>query len=152
MVAVVAGLALAGGIVVVGSRIMLTPRVAAPVAGTGPPGDGGVETGEDIRVPAEVPVYPGAQVRSRFQVDGNGEGGAKGYEYEFTTADAAAKVVEYYSRKFETAGMKLALSKATAEGGMLVAEDDPNRRTLRVIVGKDGNTTTINVTARVKRE
>jgi hypothetical protein len=104
-----------------------------------------------VAVPAEVPVYPGAKVKSTFQVDGNGEKGQGAYEYEFTTLDAPAKILDYYHRTLEKAGMKLALQTHTADGGMLVAEDDANRRTLRVIVSRDADATTINLTARVKR-
>jgi hypothetical protein len=103
------------------------------------------------KVPAEVPVYPGAKVQSSFQVDGNGEKAQGAYEYEFTTPDAPAKVLDYYHRTLEKAGMELALQTHTADGGMLVAEDDANRRTLRVIVTRNANGATINLTARVKR-
>jgi hypothetical protein len=108
-------------------------------------------SGDAVTVPAEVPVYPGAKVKSRFQVDGNGEKGQGAYEYEFTTPDASAKILDYYHRTLEKAGMKLALQTHTANGGMLIAEDDANRRTLRVIVTRDAGATTINLTARVKR-
>jgi hypothetical protein len=110
-----------------------------------------VQVGDTDKVPAEVPVYPGAKVQGSFQVDGNGEKAQGAYEYEFTTPDAPAKVLDYYHRTLESAGMKLALQTPTADGGMLVAEDDANRRTLRVIVSRDADSTTINLTARVKR-
>ncbi|HEY7389523.1 MAG TPA: hypothetical protein VH640_13500 [Bryobacteraceae bacterium] len=108
-------------------------------------------SGDTGRVPAEAPVYPGAKVKSSFQVDGNGEKGQGAYEYEFTTTDAPAKILDYYHRTLEQAGMKLALQTPTADGGMLVAEDDANHRTLRVIVSREAGATTINLTARVKR-
>jgi hypothetical protein len=111
-----------------------------------------VQAGGDIdRVPAEVPVYPGAKVQGSFQVDGDGEKAQGAYEYEFTTPDAPAKILDYYHRTLEGVGMKLALQTHTADGGMLVAEDDANRRTLRVIVNRDAHGATINLTARVKR-
>jgi hypothetical protein len=106
--------------------------------------------GDADKVPAEVPVYPGAKVQSTFQVDGN-EKVQGAYEYEFTTPDAPAKILDYYHRTLEKAGMKLALQTHTPDGGMLVAEDDANRRTLRVIVTRDANGATINLTARLKR-
>jgi hypothetical protein len=108
-------------------------------------------SGDTAKVPAEVPVYPGAKVKSTFQVDGNGEKTLGAYEYEFATPDPPAKILDYYHRTLEQAGMKLALHTHTANGGMLVAEDDANRRTLRVIVTRDSDETTINLTARVKR-
>lgn len=107
--------------------------------------------GDASNIPADVPIYPGAKVRSRFAVDGDGDKGQGAYEYEFTTADSPAKVLDYYHRRLEDDGMNLALSNHTADGGMLVAEDDPNHRTLRVIVNHDDGGTTINLTSRVKR-
>ena len=108
--------------------------------------------GEGVNVPANVPRYPGAKVQGSFEVDGNDKGdGGGAYEYGFSTPDAPAKVVAFYRQKLEEMGMKLALQNSTPDGGMLVAEDDANRRTLRVIVSRDSGGTTINVTARVKK-
>ncbi len=107
--------------------------------------------GDPDRVPADVPVYPGAQVRATFQVDGDGGKGLGAYEYEFSTPDTPSKVVDYYHRRLEDYGMKLVLNTHTTDGGMLVGEDDANNRTLRVIVSRDDKGTTINLTARVKK-
>jgi hypothetical protein len=108
--------------------------------------------GDGVNVLANVPRYPGAKVQASFEVDGNDKGdGGGAYEYGFLTQDAPAKVIAFYHQKLEEMGMKLALQNSTPDGGMLVAEDDANRRTLRVIVGRDSGGTTINVTARVKK-
>jgi hypothetical protein len=107
--------------------------------------------GDAEKIPAEVPVYPGAKVQATFEVDGDGANGQGAYEYEFSTPDAPAKVVAWYHRKLEEDGRKLALHNDSPDGGMLVAEDDANRRTLRVIVSRDTDGTKINVTARVKK-
>jgi hypothetical protein len=107
--------------------------------------------GDAEKLPADVPVYPGAKVQATFEVDGDGAQGQGAYEYEFSTPDAPSKVVAWYHQKLEEDGRKLALHNDSREGGMLVAEDDANRRTLRVIVSRDANGTTINVTARVKK-
>jgi hypothetical protein len=107
--------------------------------------------GDAEKIPAGVPVYPGAKVQATFEVDGNGANGQGAYEYEFSTPDAPSKVVAWYHRKLEEDGRKLALHNDSPDGGMLVAEDDANRRTLRVIVSRDSSGTTINLTARVKR-
>jgi hypothetical protein len=112
-----------------------------------------VELGGDAeKIPADVPVYPGAKVQATFEVDGDGAKGQGAYEYEFSTPDAPAKVVAWYHKRFEEAGLKLALHNDSPDGGMLVAEDDANRRTLRVIVSRDSGGTTINVTARVNKK
>lgn len=107
--------------------------------------------GDSEKVPAEVPVYPGAKVQATFEVDGDGAGGQGAYEYEFSTPDAPSNVFAWYHSKLQEDGRKLALHNSSPDGGMLVAEDDANRRTLRVIVSRDRNGTTINVTARVKK-
>ncbi|MBV8902291.1 MAG: zinc ribbon domain-containing protein [Acidobacteriia bacterium] len=112
-----------------------------------------VDLGPDAanKLPAEVPVYPGAKVQATFEVDGNGEKGLGAYEYEFLTPDAPSKVLDYYHRRLEDDGMTLALNNHSADDGMIVAEDDAHRRTLRVIVSRDSDGTKINLTARVKR-
>jgi hypothetical protein len=111
-----------------------------------------VQFGSDAdKIPAEVPVYPGAKVQATFEVDGDGGSRQGAYEYEFSTPDAPSKVFGWYHSRLQEDGRKLALHNESPEGGMLVAEDDANRRTLRVIVSRDANGTTINVTARVKK-
>jgi hypothetical protein len=107
--------------------------------------------GDGVKLPADLPVYPGAKVQATYEVDGNGDKGKSGYEYEFSTSDAPSKVMDYYHRKLEDAGMTVALNTPTSDGGMLVAEDDAHHRTLRVIVSRDKNGTTINVTGRVNK-
>ncbi|MBV9504520.1 MAG: zinc ribbon domain-containing protein [Acidobacteriia bacterium] len=110
-----------------------------------------VQLGNDgVDLPSDLPVYPGAKVEATFEVDGNRESGEHGaYEYEFSTPDAPAKVMAFYERKLSGAGLHLALHNSTQKGGMLVAEDDDHHRTLRVIVSKESEGTTINVTARL---
>jgi hypothetical protein len=106
--------------------------------------------GDATNVPAEVPVYPGAKLKANFEVDGDQGSGQKGaYEYELATHDTPAKVVAYYHHKLEESGMRLAMQNSTPTGGMLVAEDDAHHRTMRVIVGRDDDDTTINITARM---
>jgi hypothetical protein len=107
--------------------------------------------GDAEKIPAEVPVYPGAKVQATFEVDGDGPKAQGAYEYEFSTEDAPSKVFAWYHRTLQEDGRKLALHNESPDGGMLVAEDDANRRTLRVIVSRDADVTTINVTARVKK-
>lgn len=107
--------------------------------------------GDPDKVPANVPLYPGAKVQGTFEVDGDGAKGQGAFEYEFATSDAPDKVMAYYGRQLEDAGMKMTLHTHTADGGMLVAEDEANHRTLRVIVSKEAGRTTINVTARMKK-
>jgi hypothetical protein len=103
------------------------------------------------KVPADVPTYPAAKLVGTFSAPGNGADGLPGAsQYEFRTGDAASTVMDYYHKTLEHAGMKLALHTTTADGGMFVAEDDANRRTVNVIVEKAPDGTTIRVTIRKK--
>jgi hypothetical protein len=103
------------------------------------------------KVPSDVPVYPAAKLVGTFAAPGNGADGVPGAsQYEFRTGDAPSKVMDYYHQTLEHAGMKLALHTTTADGGMFVAEDDANRRTVNVIVEKGADGTSIRVTIRKK--
>ena len=103
------------------------------------------------KVPADVPAYPAAKLVGTFSAPGNGADGLPGAsQYEFRTADAPSKVMDYYHQSLEHAGMKLALHTTTADGGMFVAEDNANRRTVNVIVEKGADGTSIRVTIRKK--
>jgi len=109
--------------------------------------------GASAKIPPEIPVYPGSKVEGNFSVTGDGGGGqGSAYQYTFTTQDPPRKVMSFYHDKLEDAGMKLALTTNTADGGMVVAEDDTRGQTINVIVeaGSAGNTS-IRVTMRVKK-
>jgi hypothetical protein len=110
--------------------------------------------GTSGKIPAEIPVYPGAKVEGTFSVTGDG-GGRKGsaYQYTFTTSDPPRRVMSFYHDKLEDAGMKLALTTNTADGGMLIGEDDAHGETINVIVekGSSEGTTAIRVTTRTKK-
>jgi hypothetical protein len=103
-------------------------------------------------VPADVPSYPAAKLVGTFTAPGNGADGLPGAsQYEFRTGDAPSKVMDYYHRTLEHAGMKLSLHTTTADGGgMFVAEDGANRRTVNVIVERGADGTGIRVTIRKK--
>jgi hypothetical protein len=110
--------------------------------------------GASDKIPAEVPVYPGAKIEGTFSVTGDG-GGGKGsaYQYTFTTSDPPRQVMSFYHNKLEDAGLKLALVTNTADGGMLIGEDDARGETVNVIVekGQSEGTTAIRVTTRTKK-
>jgi hypothetical protein len=110
--------------------------------------------GASGKIPAEVPVYPGAKVEGTFSVTGDGGGGTgSAYQYTFTTSDPPRQVMSFYHNKLEDAGMKLALTTNTADGGMLIGEDDARGETINVIVekGPSEGTTAIRVTTRTKK-
>jgi hypothetical protein len=105
------------------------------------------------RVPSWVPVYPGARAQGNFSATGDdgsgrGAGGVVGYE----TSDAPDKVAEFYKDKVNSLGMKVITEFSGNDGGMMIAKDDDDRRTLHVTVGKNSNGgSTIGVTYAEKR-
>ena len=108
--------------------------------------------GEDTKVPADIPVYPGAKVEGNFTVTGNGANGeGTASQVTLSSSDAPSKVLEFYHDKLENSGMKMALDTKTPDGGMLMAEDDARGRALTVIVGKGDGKTSISVTTRAKK-
>ena len=112
------------------------------------------EVGGDTKLPSYVPAYPGAKATGNFAVTGNGPDGQGGGAYEgtFTTSDSIPQVLSFYRQKFQGDGMKLSLDSTTGDqGGMLVAEDEASGRAITIIAGKNGQETSISVTARVKR-
>jgi hypothetical protein len=104
------------------------------------------------KLPSWVPAYPGADAKGTFAVkgdDGNrrGEGGS----FTFTTPDSAAKVKAFYDDKCKQAGMRVHMTLNTEEGGVLVASDDGERRTLNVNVAGGSGDTTVTVIYAAKR-
>ena len=108
--------------------------------------------GANAKLPSWVPSYPGSTAQGTFSVtgssnDGSGEGG----NFTFTTPDAASKVMTFYQDKTKELGMKANLTTNTTDGGMLIASNEDNQRTLTVVVGKGSSETTVNVTYAVKK-
>jgi hypothetical protein len=108
--------------------------------------------GTGAKLPSWVPSYPGSTAQGTFSVtgsanDGSGEGG----NFTFTTPDPASKVMTFYQDKTKELGMKANLTTNTSDGGMLIASNEDNQRTLTVVVGKRSNDTTVNVTYAVKK-
>jgi len=104
------------------------------------------------KIPADVPAYPGATLVGTFAAPGNGADGQPGAsQFEFSTPDPPAKVMDFYHHLLEQPGMRLALHTTTSDGGMFVAEDDTAHRTVNIIVEKGTDGTSIRVTLRPKR-
>jgi len=105
------------------------------------------------KVPSWVPVYPGARAQGNLtatgdDASGRGSGGVVTYE----SSDSPDRVTEFYKDKVNSLGMKVVTEFAAAEGGMMTAHDDDEKRTLHVTVGKaSGGGSTISVTFGEKR-
>jgi hypothetical protein len=104
------------------------------------------------KLPSWVPEYPGSTATGTFAIkgssnDGSGEGG----NVTFSTTDAPQKVMSFYQDKAKDLGMKANLTTNSPDGGMFIATDEDNRRTLTVVVGKGSPDTTVNITYGVKK-
>jgi hypothetical protein len=92
------------------------------------------------KLPAWVPVYPGARAQGGLNATGDdgsgrGVGGLVGYE----SSDEPEKVVDFYKVKVDSLGMKVVSDFSSNDGGMMTAKDDDDRRTLHVTVSKRGS-------------
>jgi hypothetical protein len=105
------------------------------------------------KLPAWVPVYPGARVESHISgVGADGEQTEEGGIYKFSSADSPSQVMSFYQDKARDLGMKVELTTATAEGGHFSAAEEDNTRTMVVSVGsRSGGGATGSVTFKRKR-
>src|SRR5262249_29138537 len=105
------------------------------------------------KMPAWLPVYPGAKVESH--ISGSGDDGATSAEggvYTFTSADSPAKVMNYYQDQCRDLGIKVNLSTATAEVGRIAADDEAANRLLVVVIASaSGGGSSGSVTFKRKR-
>ena len=152
---IVLGLFLLGGIAIAGFVAFVAHRVHQAVAvdgngvtlhSRGADGkDAVVQFGGSGKLPSWVPVYPGSSGRSQFSVRGSGADG-EGGSFVFTTSDDPGRVKSFYTDKATAMGMKINLDTTTPEGGMIVAQDEGDRRSLSVIIGGHTGETCVNVT------
>ena len=98
---------------------------------------GRLEIGEGAgKLPAWVPVYPGARVESHLSGNASdAESAEEGGMFTLTTSDSPSQVMTFYRQKAEELGMTVNLATATADGGHLTAADADDKRTLNVLVG-----------------
>lgn len=94
--------------------------------------------GAGAKLPDWVPSYPGSNPEGAFSATaGEGEGGMA----SFKTSDSAAKVIEFYQNEFKSAGYKISSTSSGAEGGIVIGEDEANKRTVMATVSTaDGST------------
>lgn len=98
------------------------------------------------KLPAWVPSYPGAKAQGNvtargMDANGMGEGGT----VTFTTSDPPERVTSFYQAKCKEMGMTVQLTQTGAEGGLIVAADEANQRSLNIMVGGGSNETSITV-------
>lgn len=112
------------------------------------PGGGTLEIGGSAALPAWVPVYPGAKSENNVAVHGSGGDGHEGGNVTFTTSDSPARVLAFYQDKARELGMKVNLTSTGDEGGMVMASEEGEGRTLTAIVGAG---TTVNLSYSSKK-
>ncbi|MGA2269115.1 MAG: hypothetical protein ABSH44_11665 [Bryobacteraceae bacterium] len=102
------------------------------------------------KLPSWVPAYPGAKVEGTFAIKGD-SGEANGGTFTFSTPDAPAKVMSFYQDKCKELGIKVKMVTNINDGGMIVAADDDEARTLNVLIGTGRGETTAQVTYKLKK-
>jgi hypothetical protein len=103
-------------------------------------------------LPSWVPKYPGAVNNGLFSAKGSDSDGAgEGGSFGFTTSDAPQKVLDFYRDKAAGLGLKINMNTDTGNGGMIVAAEENEKRTLMVTANASGNSTGVSVTYKSKR-
>lgn len=104
--------------------------------------------GAAAKLPDWVPAYPGSNPEGNFSATaGEGQGGMA----SFKTSDAASKVLEFYESEFKAAGYKISATSSGAEGGMVIGEDEANKRTIMATVSAAGGSTQVMLNYATKR-
>jgi hypothetical protein len=102
------------------------------------------------KLPSWVPAYPGAKVEGTFAMNGNGDQG-NGGSFGFSTSDAADKVISFYQDKCKELGLNVKMTTHTNEGGMIMAADGGETRTVQAIVSSSSGQTKVQVIYGMKK-
>jgi hypothetical protein len=116
-------------------------------------GNATVEFGGSVNnLPSWVPKYPGAANTGVFSAKGTDNNGAgEGGSFTFTTSDPPRKVLDFYRDKVGELGLKVTMNSDTGSGGMIVAAEEAEKRSLTAIANASGGSTTVNITYAEKR-
>ena len=106
-------------------------------------------TGAD-KLPSWIPAYPGAKAVGTFAVNGS-SGQGNGGAFSFDTSDAPATVMSFYQDKCNELGINIKMATTTAGGGMILAADEGESRSLQVIVGSESGQTKVQVMYGLKK-
>ena len=104
-------------------------------------------TGSSAKLPADIPLYPGAKVTASFS--GQGKDGSGGM-VSFTTTDTPDAVVAFYKQKAEAAGMAQTMNMDMNGTKSYVAANDKDKRSLAITATKGSDGTTGQVTWGIK--
>jgi hypothetical protein len=109
-----------------------------------------VQTG-GVKLPAWLPLYPGAQVKGGSTMDSPAE---QTVMEMFTTADAPSKVVAFYEKALKDAGFtlqKISQGEEDSAGAVLNAADKAAGRMVNVIVMLEKGQTTAQLQIHTKK-
>lgn len=133
----------------------------ASVKITGEGSNGGIEVkgpegefkaGAGGKTPAWVPTYPGSSPENSFSMT---TGDADTFTYSFQTSDSVEKVISWFKDALTSGGYKITSemtgSSANEHGGVLVAENTEQKRTLTVTISTSDNKTQVAVQAIAKK-
>lgn len=94
--------------------------------------------------PSWVPRYPGATIEGNFAAD-TPEG--KGGSFTARTSDDVGRVIDFYKRELEAAGLKVTTTRVDgADGPAGTVSGESEKRSATVMVGRDGSGTQAIVT------
>jgi hypothetical protein len=102
------------------------------------------------KLPSWVPAYPGAKVEGAFAVNPNGDQ-ATGGSFGFTTSDPSAQVISFYQDKCKELGIDVKMVTHVAQGDMIMAADEGEKRSLQVVVGSESGKTKVQVIYTLKK-
>lgn len=97
----------------------------------------------EAQLPDWVPHYPGSKPQGAVASKG---GSSEGGMVHFKVSDAPAGVMKFYQDELNSAGYKVTTPATGDEGGMVVGEDEANRRSVTAMISKSGSETQVSVT------
>jgi hypothetical protein len=100
-------------------------------------------TGTNAKLPAFLPLYPGATVQSSFT--GNGKDGTGGM-VSFHAHASPAEIIGFYKDKSTAAGMAQTVMADMGGTSTYVAANDKTKQTVSVSATKDADGATVQLT------
>lgn len=73
-------------------------------------------------MPADLPLYPGADDSQGFNIDATGRDGESGQIASFQTGDAPAEVIAFYRSALESGGYRITATMDMGQSQMITAE------------------------------
>jgi hypothetical protein len=103
------------------------------------------------KAPDWVPAYPGSSPKNAFSASSNGE---QSGSFVFTTSDAVAKVLSFYSDGLKSKGFEVSSMSTNSDGkdgGVVSGENKAEKKSLAVTIGTEDGGTQVNVTYSFKQ-